>query len=121
MRFSVIMPAHNAGRYIGEALRSVAGQRHAPHEVIVINDRSADDTAEQARATGLDLKLIDSDFGNAAAARNLGIEHATGDWLAFLDADDIWYPNHLEEAAGLLQGSDDVGYFSLLETIALQT
>ena len=121
MNFSVIMPAHNAERYIEAALHSARDQTLAPHEIIVINDRSTDGTQQKIKASGVDVVYLESDFGNAAAARNAAVQRATGDWLAFLDADDIWYLNHLQEAAGLLRGTDDVGYFSLLDTYFHET
>src|SRR5262249_22981618 len=52
---------------------------------------------------------------NAAAARNIGIEAATGDWIALLDADDVWYPNHLERASEVLSGTTDIAYRALCD------
>src|SRR5437660_9457805 len=102
LRVSVIMPCHNAGPWIGDALRSVAAQSLPAHEILVIDDRSSDDSVAQIERSGVPVKLLRSDAGNAAATRNVGIEAATGDWLALLDADDVWYPNHLARAAELL-------------------
>lgn len=112
MRVSVVIPCHNAGRWIGEALRSVAAQTLAPHEVIVVDDASTDDSVEQMK-TALGVRVISANCRNAAAARNLGIEAATGDWIALLDADDVWYPNHLARAAEVLSGTSDVAYRAL--------
>jgi glycosyltransferase involved in cell wall biosynthesis len=103
MRISVIMPCHNAGRWIGEALQSTSIQTRPPDEVIVIDDASTDDSVEQIKNSGVAVQLLRTNCRNAAAARNLGIEAATGDWLAFLDADDVWYPQHLERAQQLFQ------------------
>lgn len=110
MKFSVIIPCHNAGPWIAEALRSVAAQTYPAHEIIVIDDQSTDDSIAQIRASGVDVKLLHSIWGNGAGTRNVGIEAATGDWIAFLDADDYWYPVHLERAANLLEGSMDIAY-----------
>ena len=112
MSISVILPAHNAARWVEAALRSVAEQTRPPDEIIVINDRSSDDTAERVAATGLASRILTTDYGNGAAARNEGIRAAQGDWIAFQDADDVWYPNHLERAEELLAGTSDVGYLS---------
>lgn len=112
MKASVVIPCHNAERYIGETLRSVAAQTQPAHEVFVINDRSADGSAEAVEASGVPVTLLNTDFGNAAAARNAGIERATGDWVAFLDADDYWRDNHLETAAGLLARGDAVAFMA---------
>ena len=114
MRISVIIPCHNGRAWIQRALNSVNAQTRPADEIIVINDNSSDDSAEQIKATGLDLTLLETAFGNAAAARNRGIEHATGDWLAFLDADDYWYEQHLEKAAELIDDAQ-VAYYSLLD------
>src|SRR6185369_11831470 len=74
----------------------------------------------QIKASGVPVKLIQVDFSNAAAARNAGIEIATGDWIALLDADDVWYPNHLARAAELLTKSNDVAFMSNHDWIGLQ-
>jgi glycosyltransferase involved in cell wall biosynthesis len=112
MRISVVLPAHNAGRWVEAAIRSVAEQTRKASEIIVVNDRSSDDTGDRVAATGLATRIITTDFGNGAAARNAGILAATGDWIAFQDADDQWYPNHLDRAEKLLSGASDVAYMS---------
>jgi glycosyltransferase involved in cell wall biosynthesis len=117
MRISVVIPCHNAGRWIEGTLRSVAGQTLYPHEVIVIDDASTDDSVEQIRRSGVEVRLITVRCRNAAAARNAGIEVATGDWVALLDADDLWYPNHLERATEVLGGTSDVAYRALCDDI----
>lgn len=109
MRFSVIIPCHNAGRWVAQALQSVAAQTHPPHEIIVIDDGSTDDSLEQIKASGVDVKLLHSTCRNGAGTRNVGIKEATGEWIAFLDADDMWHVDHLEKMASLLEGTDDVG------------
>ncbi len=108
MNISVVIPCHNAGRWIGQALRSVAAQTCPPVEIILVDDDSSDDSVEQIKASGVALRVLPAQVQNAAAARNLGIAAAAGDWIALLDADDVWYPNHLERAAILLENSDDV-------------
>lgn len=110
MKFSVIIPCHNAGPYIGDALRSVAAQTVPAHEIIVIDDGSTDDSLQQVRASGVEVRLLESSWRNGAGTRNVGIEAATGDWIAFLDADDLWYPEHLERAVDLLEASGDIAF-----------
>jgi teichuronic acid biosynthesis glycosyltransferase TuaG len=112
MRISVIIPCHNAGRWIEAALRSVAAQPYPAHEIIVIDDGSTDDSIARVEGSGVSVKLLRVDAGNAAAARNTGIEAATGDWIALLDADDVWYRDHLARAAELLAGTGDVAFMS---------
>ncbi len=112
MRVSVILPCYEAGPWIGEGLASVRAQTAPPHEVIVINDASTDDSIGRVQASGVPVRLLNVNVHNAARARNAGIEAATGDWIAFLDADDAWYPDHLKNAAILLESSGDVAYMA---------
>ncbi len=84
---SVIIPAYNAGRYLGDALISVFDQDYKPIEIIVVDDGSTDNTSEVARSF---KKVIYAYQSNRwpAAARNSGLAMAHGDVIAFLDADD---------------------------------
>jgi glycosyltransferase involved in cell wall biosynthesis len=107
MDFSVVIPCHNNAPWIGETLASVASQTMPPREVIVVDDASDDGSVEAARASGVPFTLIRSEARNAAAARNLGISKASGRFVAFLDADDWWFPQHLESAANLLSVRQD--------------
>jgi teichuronic acid biosynthesis glycosyltransferase TuaG len=120
MRISVIMPCHNAGRWIADALRSVAQQTYPVHEIIVIDDGSTDRSLSEIERTGAAVKLLKVNAHNAAVARNAGIEAATGDWIALLDADDMWYPNHLARAVELLSKTNDVAFMSNHDWIGLQ-
>ncbi len=106
MRFSVIIPCYNAGPWVAQCLRSVAEQTHPAHETIVIDDGSSDDSVEQIRNSGVPVRLVQTTRANGAGARNAGIEIATGDWAAFLDADDYWYPEHLARVVSLVSGRD---------------
>ncbi|MGH7215546.1 MAG: glycosyltransferase family 2 protein, partial [Tepidisphaeraceae bacterium] len=117
MDISVVIPCYNAGPWIVEALRSTAEQSYPPHEVIVIDDGSTDDSIERVQTSGVAVKLLRSDHVNAASARNLGIKEATGDWIALLDADDVWYPHHLRAAFDLLRGTGDVAYRAMVDVI----
>src|SRR5688572_32276770 len=95
-RVSVIIPARNAGRWIREAIESVLAQTAPAHECIVIDDGSTDDTARVAAEFGAPVRVITTGGRGVAAARNAGAASATGDYLAFLDADDVWLPRKLE-------------------------
>jgi glycosyltransferase involved in cell wall biosynthesis len=105
---SVVIPCYNAGAYLAEALASVAGQRRPAREVIVIDDRSTDDSVAIAQAHGARVLELPAN-GGAAAARNAGIAAASSDVVAFLDADDYWAPDHLERVVALLDRFPDVG------------
>ncbi|MEM8739292.1 MAG: glycosyltransferase family 2 protein [Planctomycetota bacterium] len=117
MRVSVVIPCHNAEAWVADTLDSVLGQWRQPEQIIVVNDNSTDDSAGVIRRFGDRVHLIETAKGNAAAARNLGIQYAQGDVVAFLDADDVWYPWHLERSIACLEGSDDVATMSLRDTL----
>ncbi|MGH7450208.1 MAG: glycosyltransferase family 2 protein [bacterium] len=92
---SVIIPAYNAGRYLGEAIASVLAQTHRAHEIIVIDDGSTDDTANIAQSFSPSVRYEWQPNDGAGAARNHGVELARGNFLAFLDADDLWIEDKL--------------------------
>jgi len=96
-RFSVIIPVFNGQRFIGDAIRSVLEQRYPAHEIIVIDDGSTDSTRDAVRnlATTPPLRYFYQSNQGPAVARNNGARQATGDWLAFLDADDLWQADKL--------------------------
>jgi len=120
MNISVIVPCHNAAPWIATALRSIAQQTYAAHEIIVIDDASTDDSLVQIEQSGVPVELLHVCASNAAVARNAGIDVAKGDWIALLDADDKWYPNHLARAVELLTTSNDVAFMSNHDWIGLQ-
>jgi glycosyltransferase involved in cell wall biosynthesis len=96
---SVIIPAHNVAPYIGETLDSVFSQTFADYEVIVINDGSPD-TEELERELArfvARVNYIKQENRGASAARNAGLRTARGEFVAFLDADDLWLPSYLDE------------------------
>lgn len=95
-RVSVIIPAYNAERFIGESVNSALAQTHADVEVIVVDDSSTDGTPALLAAYGDQIRVHRQANAGAATARNTAARIATGDWLAFLDADDVWEPTKLE-------------------------
>ena len=94
---SVIIPVYNGAPFIIQALASVAGQSRAPLEVIVIDDGSTDNTAETVAGFASEIPVVyeRQEHGGAGIARNRGVGIARGDWIAFLDADDIWHSDKL--------------------------
>lgn len=92
---SVVIPAYNHGRYLGEAIASVLAQTCSPMEIIVVDDGSTDDTAAVARRFEPHIRYVYQQHSGAAAARNHGVELATGEYLSFLDADDLWVADKL--------------------------
>jgi hypothetical protein len=103
-RVSVMMPAFNAERYIGRAIGSLISQTIADWELIVVDDGSTDSTSAMVRGLGDPrITLIRQDNRGEAASRNVALEAATGEYLAFLDADDVFLPHHLECTSGYLR------------------
>jgi len=93
-RFSVVIPAYNAAATLARAIESVRAQSWPAHEIIVVDDGSTDATAEVAgRFDG--VRLIRQKNSGVSVARNAGAAAATGDWLAFLDADDWYAPDRI--------------------------
>ncbi|MDB4919625.1 glycosyltransferase family 2 protein [Mucilaginibacter sp.] len=125
---SVIMPAFNAEKYIEESINSVICQTYINWELIIINDGSTDRTANIAGKYGAAdarIKLINQENKRLGAARNAGIITAKGNWIAFLDADDLWMPYKLEKqiqaaetepAAGVIFSSGYTFYDNSLNT-----
>jgi glycosyltransferase involved in cell wall biosynthesis len=104
---SVIIPAYNAARFLGETLTSVLSQTVPPLEVLVIDDGSTDSTPDVARAFGPRVTLIQQANTGESVARNRAIAAASGEWIAFCDADDLWVPQKLERQCAALEGRSD--------------
>lgn len=105
---SVITPAYNAAKYIGEALDSVLNQTFRSHELIVINDGSpdTDELERELEKHPATIRYIKQENRGAAAARNAGLRSARGEYAAFLDADDRWLPDFLEQQLAFLRSSN---------------
>lgn len=103
------MPSFNTAAYIGEAIESVLAQDYPHKELIVIDDGSTDATVELARSYGDQLRLITQANQGSAVARNKGLQAAQGDYIAFLDSDDIWLPGKLTTQVAYLERHPDIG------------
>jgi glycosyltransferase involved in cell wall biosynthesis len=110
-RVSVVIAAYNAAWCIERALDSLVAQSRRPDEVLVCDDGSTDGTAElvESRYSGF-IRVLRLPHRNASATRRVGLEEATGDWLAFLDADDWWKPAKLERQLAYLERHPEVRY-----------
>lgn len=106
-KISVVMPSYNTGEFIAEAIESAYRQSRPPFEVLVVDDDSTDATVCVAEAAGATV-LRTAINGGPATARNIGIHAAQGELIAFLDADDVWMPTHLERCAALLEQHPEV-------------
>ena len=103
MSISVVIPAYNASRYIGEAIESVLSQTEKANEIIVVDDCSTDNTAQVVKSFGSDVSLFRNHQNRGPGyCRNLGVSRCHSDLIAFLDADDVWLPHHLSVMQGLL-------------------
>jgi glycosyltransferase involved in cell wall biosynthesis len=100
---SVVIPAHNAAPWLAETLRSVLDQTYRDLEVIVVNDGSTDDTQDVIASFGQRIYCVEQTNQGLPAARNTGIRSARGDWIALLDADDLWLPDKLERQMELVK------------------
>jgi glycosyltransferase involved in cell wall biosynthesis len=109
MRVSVIIPAYNVEAYIAETIESALQQTRSVSEVIVVDDGSTDRTAEVAESVGKIVRVYRQDNAGASAARNFALDHASGDLIAFLDADDLWEPRKLELQIAYLKGHPEIG------------
>lgn len=108
-RVSVIIPAYKAAGTIARAVDSVLAQSVPAYEVLIVDDGSPDDLAEAVARYGDRITLLRKENGGAASARNLGIDRATGDFIAFLDADDYWEAGKLEQQLGIFAAHAEVG------------
>jgi glycosyltransferase involved in cell wall biosynthesis len=105
---SVMMPAYNAEQYIAQAIESVLAQSYPHWELVVVDDGSTDNTAAiAARFTDPRIKVIHQANAGEAAARNTALQHMQGEYVAFLDADDVYLPNHLETTVSFLEENKD--------------
>lgn len=113
IRFSVIIPTYNQADFLRKALKSVFGQTYPDYEVIVVNNMSTDDTVSVVQEWNVDnLTLINfSNDGIIGLARNVGIQASTGDYVAFLDSDDVWYPAKLDGINDAIECSSNPGLF----------
>ncbi len=107
IHISVIIPCYNQGQYLAEAIDSVLAQHRADAEIIVVNDGSPDHTADVARAYGDRIVYIEQENRGFSGARNTGIRAARGDYVAFLDSDDVYLPGTLDTLAAYLDTHPD--------------
>lgn len=112
MRFSVIIPLYNKELYIKKTLKSVLNQTFQDFEIIIINDGSTDNSVSKAcEIIDSRITLINQKNSGVSIARNNGIKHANGDFLIFLDADDVFLPNAFEHFSNLIEKYKDNYFF----------
>jgi glycosyltransferase involved in cell wall biosynthesis len=119
MRVSVLLACWNAASYVGEAVQSVLDQRPAPHEIIAVDDGSTDRSASVLERFGTRLILIRQANSGVGAALNRAAAEATGDALAFIDADDLWVPGKLARQTAALAADPELdAVFGFMQTFA---
>jgi glycosyltransferase involved in cell wall biosynthesis len=112
-RISVILPVFNGRRFLAAAVRSVLAQSLLPCELIVVDDGSTDGSLEELASlppAPFPVRVLRQANAGQSAARNAAAREATGEHLAFLDQDDLWYPRHLEELAAPLAADPAAGW-----------
>jgi glycosyltransferase involved in cell wall biosynthesis len=107
-RVSVVIPVHDSETYVAQAIDSVLGQTRPPQEVIVVDDGSVDGTPDVLAAYGDRLRVIRQQNGGVSSAVNRGLGATSGDYVAFLDADDVWVPNKLAIQLEIFDREGDV-------------
>lgn len=102
--FSVIIPLYNKELSITNTVQSVLDQTYQNFEIVIINDGSTDSSIKAVEAINDNrIRLIHQENQGVSAARNRGIKEAKYEWIAFLDGDDLWEPNHLEEVTKMME------------------
>lgn len=104
MKYSVVIPLYNKEHYIAGTLRSVLTQTFPDYEVIVVDDGSTDHSLQACKEVRSDkIRVVQQVNQGVSAARNKGIELAAGEYICFLDADDTWHPDYLQNIETIVQ------------------
>jgi glycosyltransferase involved in cell wall biosynthesis len=106
---SVVIPTYNSGAYVLDALVSALEQTYPHVEVIVVDDGSTDNTRQLLEPYRDRIAYVYQSNRGLSGARNAGISHASGDWIAFLDADDVWLPDKLQRQVDRLRDLPEAG------------
>ncbi len=107
-KVSVIIPTYNREEYICETIQSVLSQTFKDFEIIVIDDGSTDNTKKKLEAFGSKIKLIEQKNSERAIARNNGVQNSSGEYIAFIDSDDLWINTKLEKQVEVLDNLKDI-------------
>jgi glycosyltransferase involved in cell wall biosynthesis len=106
---SIIIPNYNYADYVGEAIDSALNQTYENLEVIVVDDGSKDDSPDILKNYGNKINAIFQKNAGVSAARNNGVKHSTGEYIAFLDADDAWLPEKIQKQVELFEKDKSLG------------
>lgn len=108
-KVSVVLPAYNAAPFIRQTIASITAQSFGDFEIVVVDDGSTDATAKVAAAQDPRVRVVQQSNQGIAVARNVGISHARGEWIAFMDHDDFWHPHKLKAQCEVLGRDLDCG------------
>ncbi|WP_052466958.1 glycosyltransferase family 2 protein [Psychroserpens damuponensis] len=110
--FSVVIPLYNKAQEISETISSVLAQTFTNFEVIIVNDGSTDDSLNKVeKFNDQRIRIFTTQNKGVSHARNYGIQHATSQFIAFLDGDDIWKPHHLQDLKSLIESYPNCGLY----------
>ncbi len=119
--FSVVIPLYNKELVVKRAIDSVLNQTEENFEIIIVNDGSTDKSQDEVeKINSKRINLIVQENQGASAARNKGIDHSKGKYVAFLDGDDVWKPNHLQLQKKLIEKFPDCGLYATAHEIHLK-
>lgn len=107
-KVSVIIPTYNQGKFITATIESVLNQTYRDFEIVVVIDGSTDDTKLRLEKFGNKIKIIEQERSERAVARNNGVKHSSGEYIAFVDSDDIWKPEKLEVQIPVLEEKKEI-------------
>jgi len=108
-KVSIIIPTYNQSQYLEEAMESVLNQTYQNIEIIIVDDGSTDNTSEVVKSFDNKIIYIPQKNKGASSARNAGIKKAQGQYVAFLDSDDMWIKNKLEKQIKFIQNNPEIG------------
>lgn len=108
-KISIVIPAYNAEAFLGQTIASISAQSFDNFEIIVVDDGSTDATAEIASTADPRVRVVQQRNQGIAVARNVGISESRGEWIAFLDHDDLWHPHKLKAQTEVLERDPGCG------------
>ena len=107
-KVTVVIPVYNGGRYLRESIDSVLAQTFHDYEIVCVDDGSTDDSPVLLQEYGQRLRVVRQENSGQSAARNVGVKLARGEYIAFLDQDDVWYPSKVQNQVAVLDAEPDV-------------
>ena len=108
LKVTVVIPVYNGSRYLRESINSVLAQTFQDYEIVCVDDGSTDDSVSLLQEYGQRIRVVRQDNSGQSAARNAGVKLARGEYIAFLDQDDVWYPSKVQNQLAVLDAEPDV-------------